>query len=76
MSGRKNALPSRVHRQFLAQRGRPPHRHLSPTTTKEKEIVLLKGEKSFTCRATLIMSPCGDIRNVPFWRGYDNRNVP
>jgi len=28
------------------------------------------------CRATLIMSPCGDIRNVPFWRRYDNRNVP
>jgi len=28
------------------------------------------------CRATLIMSPCGDIRNVPFWGRYDNRNVP
>jgi len=31
---------------------------------------------ALTCRATLIMSPCGDIRNVPFWRRYDNRNVP
>jgi hypothetical protein len=31
---------------------------------------------SLECRATLIMSPYGDIRNVPFWRGYDNRNVP
>src|ERR1019366_398100 len=29
-----------------------------------------------TCRATLIMSPCGDIRKVPFWGGYDNRSVP
>ncbi len=28
------------------------------------------------CRPTLIMSPCGDIRNVPFWGRYDNRNVP
>lgn len=28
------------------------------------------------CRATLIMSPCGDIRNVPFYRCYDIRNVP
>ena len=28
------------------------------------------------CRATLIMSPCGDIRNVPMRRSYDNRNVP
>jgi hypothetical protein len=23
---------------------------------------------AFLCRATLIMSPCGDIRNVPFYR--------
>ena len=30
----------------------------------------------FVCRATLIMSPCGDIRNVPMRRGYDIRNVP
>jgi hypothetical protein len=29
-----------------------------------------------SCRATLIMSPCGDIRNVPMRRSYDNRNVP
>jgi hypothetical protein len=28
------------------------------------------------CRATLIMSPCGDNRNVPMRRSYDNRNVP
>jgi hypothetical protein len=28
------------------------------------------------CRATLIMSPGGDIRNVPFYGRYDNRNVP
>jgi hypothetical protein len=28
------------------------------------------------CRATLIMSPCGDIRNVPFYRCYGIRNVP
>jgi len=33
-------------------------------------------DKYIFCRATLIMSPCGDIRNVPFWRRYDNRNVP
>ena len=31
---------------------------------------------TFPCRATLIMSPCGDIRNVPMRRSYDNRNVP
>src|SRR5271166_331741 len=32
--------------------------------------------KILLCRATLIMSPCGNIRNVPMRRGYDIRNVP
>jgi len=27
---------------------------------------ILPNKNRFLCRATLIMSPCGDIRNVPF----------
>src|SRR5260370_30867497 len=39
-------------------------------------LLVILVQIGFSCRATLIMSPYGDIRNVPFWRRYDNRNVP